>query len=148
MPFCGSCDLKYSRRAEEKVNGVVGEREALRLTKLNRARHRVADRMSGIRGSHRGPLSPATLSGTPARMHVKAIPNQSIYMAGSRSTWSRSPVRVGTGKENRIWGDLDRSVADGARQAAGLGISQTADLLDFDKLPSPSWTQTGEGEGK
>lgn len=81
-------------------------------------------------------------------MHVKAIPNQSIYMAGSRPAWSRSPVSVGTGKKKGDLGDLERSVAAGARQAAGLRISQTADLPDFHKLPSPSWAQNGEGEGK
>lgn len=81
-------------------------------------------------------------------MHVKAIPNQSIYMAGSRSTWSRSHRERRDGEEKGDLGDLESSVAAGARQAAGLRISQTADLPDFHKPPSPSRTQNGEGEGK
>lgn len=54
------------------------------------------------------------------------------------------------GKKKGVLGDLESSVAAGARQAAGLRISQTAELPDFHKLPPPppSRTQNGEGEGK
>lgn len=41
------------------------------------------------------------------------------------------------GKKKGVLGDLESSVAAGARQAAGLRISQTAELPDFHKLPPP-----------
>lgn len=52
------------------------------------------------------------------------------------------------GKKKGDLGDLGRGMVAGARRAAGLRISRTADPPDFRKLPSPSVAQNGEGGGK